>query len=94
MEQTEKLVKSEFLGKNVDMAVVTQFEICLIISLKGLRKTPLRLADIGVKILTRTLRSTKQDYCRIARRLQCMYISTTNVEMYMVPGLPGYDSKW
>lgn len=55
------------------MAVGTKFEIKLIISLQDLRKIPVRLADIRVKILTLSLRSRKLVYYRIARKLQCMY---------------------
>jgi hypothetical protein len=64
------------------MAVVTKFEIQLIISLQDLRKIPVRLTDIRVNILTLSLRSRKLVYCRIAHKLQCMYgTSMTSVEM-------------
>jgi len=64
------------------MAVVTKFEIQLIISLQDLSKIPIRLADIKVKIVTSSPRSRKLVYCRIASKLQCMYgTSMTSVEI-------------
>jgi len=70
------------MGQNVDMTIVTKFEIQLFISLQDLRKIIVSLADISVKILTRSLQSRKPVYCRIARKLKCVYgTSMTSVEM-------------